>query len=181
MCPLVCVFCAVFCAVLCASFVLSCASKRWMVPNPEIKPNPSKGSKWGYMGLCPLSPNQISLKVRLVICHLVYLYCKERKTTPTTSCVLSDAWESLKSFSDSKMLVRNYLCLKNYATSEGVVSHNVLYYQQLSVAHYQVNCYANIFFSYYRKCPVPLNSFCNVVFVFSDHYQVTLSPLHLSY
>ena len=30
------------------------------------------------------------------------------------------------------ILVRNYLFLKNYITSEGVVSHNVLYYQELS-------------------------------------------------
>ena len=29
--------------------------------------------------------------------------------------------------------------LKNYVTSEGVVSHNVLYYQQLSNASYQVS------------------------------------------
>ena len=28
--------------------------------------------------------------------------------------------------------------LKNYVTSEKDVSHNVLYYQQLSIAHYQV-------------------------------------------
>ena len=33
----VCLLC-VFCAVLFASFVLSCASKSWMVPNLEIKP-----------------------------------------------------------------------------------------------------------------------------------------------
>ena len=42
--------------------------------------------------------------------------------------------------------VRNYL--KNYITSEGAVSHNVLYYQQLSIAHYQVNLDANIYFEY---------------------------------
>ena len=35
--------------------------------------------------------------------------------------------------------VRNYLFLKNYATSEGAVSHNVLYYQQLSNGRYQVS------------------------------------------
>ena len=29
--------------------------------------------------------------------------------------------------------VENYFFLKNYVTSEGAVSHNVLYYQQLSV------------------------------------------------
>ena len=33
--------------------------------------------------------------------------------------------------------VRNYLFLKNYVTSKGDVSHDVLYYQQLSIANYQ--------------------------------------------
>ena len=41
--------------------------------------------------------------------------------------------------------MRNYLFLKIYITSEGAVSHNVLYYQQLSVARYQVRFYANIY------------------------------------
>ena len=35
--------------------------------------------------------------------------------------------------------VRIYLFLKNYVASEGVVTHNVLYYQQLSNARYQVS------------------------------------------
>ena len=35
--------------------------------------------------------------------------------------------------------VRNCPFLNNFVTSEGAVSHNVLYYQQLSFAHYQVN------------------------------------------
>ena len=39
-----------------------------------------------------------------------------------------------------------YLFLKNYVTSEGAVSHNVLYYQQLSIARYQVSFYANNYF-----------------------------------
>ena len=30
--------------------------------------------------------------------------------------------------------VRNDLFLKNYVTSEGVISHNVVYYQQLPIA-----------------------------------------------
>jgi hypothetical protein len=37
------------------------------------------------------------------------------------------------------ILVRKYLFLKNYVTSEGVVSHNVLFYEQLSNARYQVS------------------------------------------
>ena len=39
------------------------------------------------------------------------------------------------------ILVRIYLFLKIYATSEGAASHNVLYYQQLSNARYQVSFY----------------------------------------
>ena len=48
--------------------------------------------------------------------------------------------------------LRIYLFLKNYITTEGAVSHNVLYhramanYQQLSTACYQVGFYANILF-----------------------------------
>ena len=45
----------------------------------------------------------------------------------------------------AKYRVRNYLFLKNYVTWEGVVSHNVLYYQQLAIACYQVS-FANIYF-----------------------------------
>ena len=40
--------------------------------------------------------------------------------------------------SNSNILVRNDLFLKNCVTLEGAVSHNVLYYQQFSVACYQV-------------------------------------------
>ena len=56
--------------------------------------------------------------------------------------------------SDSNIIVRNYLFLKNFVTSEGAISHNVVYYSQLSVAHYKVIFCAN--FSNYRTCPVPL-------------------------
>ena len=47
---------------------------------------------------------------------------------------------------NSNILVENYFFLKKYITSEGAVSHNVLYYQQLSVARYQVSFYANSYF-----------------------------------
>ena len=63
--------------------------------------------------------------------------------------MLSDAWDKLhsgqKSFSDSNILLRNDLFLKNYVTSEGVVSHNVLYYQQLSIAYSQISFYVTYF------------------------------------
>ena len=44
---------------------------------------------------------------------------------------------------NSNISVRVYFFLINYVTSEGAVSHNVLYYQQLSIACYKVKFYAN--------------------------------------
>ena len=44
---------------------------------------------------------------------------------------------------NSNILVRKKFFLKNYVTSEGAVSHSVLYYQQLFIAHYQVSFYAS--------------------------------------
>ena len=41
-----------------------------------------------------------------------------------------------------------YHFLKNYATSEGAVSHNVLHYQQLSIVRYQVSFDATILNNY---------------------------------
>ena len=40
-------------------------------------------------------------------------------------------------------VVENYFCYENYVTSETAVSQNVLYYQQVSIACYQVSFYAN--------------------------------------
>ena len=51
---------------------------------------------------------------------------------------------------NSNILVRNFFFLKNYVTSEGVVSHNDLYYQQLSIARYQVSFYATVILSNYQ-------------------------------
>ena len=42
--------------------------------------------------------------------------------------------------------MRNNFFLKIYVTSEGAISHNALYYQQLSIACYQVGFYANNYF-----------------------------------
>ena len=41
--------------------------------------------------------------------------------------------------SNSNILVEIYFFLENYNTSEGAISHNVLHYQQLSIACYQVS------------------------------------------
>ena len=60
---------------------------------------------------------------------------EEKKHPCCTSCVLSDAWfrDLEVSKSISNILVRNLFFLKKYVASEGAVSHNVLYYQQLSI------------------------------------------------
>ena len=42
--------------------------------------------------------------------------------------------------------MENNFFLENYSTSEGAGSHNVLYYQRLSIARYQVSFYANNYF-----------------------------------
>ena len=74
----------------------------------------------------------------------------ERKNTLVTwRCVLSDA-----GFQDLKFkiwgleikFVENYFFLENYDTSEEAVSHNVLYYQQLSITRNQVSFYAKNYF-----------------------------------
>ena len=40
----------------------------------------------------------------------------------------------------------NCFFLENYSTLEGAVSHNVLYYQPLTITRYQVRIYANKYF-----------------------------------
>ena len=69
-----------------------------------------------------------------------------------TSCVLSDAWTQDLSWGlevNSNILVTIDFFLKNYGTSEGAVSHNSLYYQQLSIARCQVSFLAN---NYFEQC-----------------------------
>ena len=43
------------------------------------------------------------------------------------------------------------LSQKLYVTSEGAVSHNILYYQQLSITRYQVNVNA---YNYFELIPI---------------------------
>ena len=42
-----------------------------------------------------------------------------------------------------KYFSEKFILLKKNVISEGAVSHNVLYYQQLYIAHYQVGFYDN--------------------------------------
>ncbi len=58
--------------------------------------------------------------------------------------------------SNSNILVRNNFFLGNYVTSEGAVSHNVLYYQQLSIDPYQVSFYTN---NYFEQLPIVFSAF----------------------
>ena len=71
---------------------------------------------------------------------------KEKNTLLVEICVLSDKNKRLNFKKSFIILVRNYLFLKTYATSEGAVSHNGIYYQQLSNTSYQVSFYDNICF-----------------------------------
>ena len=55
-------------------------------------------------------------------------------------------------------LAENYFFLENYVTSsEGAVTHNVLYYQPLTIIRYQVRFYVNNYFE--KCCPLPLKEF----------------------
>ena len=72
-----------------------------------------------------------------------------KNTHITQSCVLSDAW-----FQEIKIyfwgleikFMDNYFFLENCVTLEEAVSHNLLYYQMLSIACYQVTFYAINYF-----------------------------------
>ena len=59
----------------------------------------------------------------------------------------------------------NYFFLENYFTSEGAVSHNVLYYQQLSITRYQVRFYA------YNNLEYP---------AFKESWKLAILIVHLS-
>ena len=67
--------------------------------------------------------------------------------------------------SNTNILVENYFLRKNNVTSEGAVSQNVLYYQQLSIARYQVSFDASIILSNNQKCSLPLSSSMNLALV----------------
>ena len=53
----------------------------------------------------------------------------------------------------------------------GAVSHNVSYYQQLSIAGYQGFCMLNIILSTDQLCPVPLYK---TLFLIQENYRGTM-------
>ena len=64
----------------------------------------------------------------------------ERKHTLVAQIgVLSDAFKKASDLKSFDIWVKNYLFLKSYNTSEGAVSHNVLYYRQLSIADWFIS------------------------------------------
>ena len=81
----------------------------------------------------------------------------KENTLVTHSCVLSDA-----RFRDFKFwtwgleikFMENYFFLENYVTSEGAVSHNVLYHQPFSITLYLVRFFAYNYFEWFRDLGV---------------------------
>ena len=66
----------------------------------------------------------------------------ERKIYPCLNTLCAS--RCINGFRSSLLLFgQEIISFSNYVTSEGAVFHNVLYYQQLSIACYQVSFYAN--------------------------------------
>ena len=87
---------------------------------------------------CQLGVSQNNNKPVKILTQLVVEIAREKWRKINTSCVLSDAWIwyiSLGLKISSNILVRIFLFLKNYVTSEEAVYHN---YQHLFIARYQV-------------------------------------------
>ena len=85
--------------------------------------------------------------------------------------MLSDPWfpdPRFLNLRSQNQIVENDFFLENYVTSEGAVSHNVLYYQQLSITRYQVSFYANN----NLYCPLPILSTAFNVFNHSFVYAI---------
>ena len=68
---------------------------------------------------------------------------KEKNTLVKRRCVLSDAW--FWYLIETKFVENNFF-LGNYVTSEGAVSHIVLYFQPLPITRDRVRFYADNYF-----------------------------------
>ena len=69
----------------------------------------------------------------------------KEKTPLSHEVVCFQMFDFETSKSNSGSFVENYLFLENYVSSEGAVSHNVLYNQQLPITCYQEGFYADIY------------------------------------
>ena len=74
----------------------------------------------------------------------------ERKKHPCRTMVTEVVCFQMLDFEITWLLelkfVENYIFLKNYVTSEGAVSHSVLYHQPLPITRHQERFYANNYF-----------------------------------
>ena len=103
-------------------------------------------------------------------CHIVFLRitksfdsvghqsCKRIMTEKHTRAQVCFQVANKKGFRPEGIWVRNDLSLKNYTFSGGAVPHNVLYYQQFSIARYQVTFLLTIILSNNQKCRVALRN-----------------------
>ena len=66
-----------------------------------------------------------------------------RKHPCCTNCVCFQMLNPRLQLQSVIMRMRNNLFLKNYVSSEWAYSHNVVYYQQLSITRYQLNFCSN--------------------------------------
>ena len=95
---------------------------------------------------------QSGVKYYINVCRLVNSVTSETHFCPGIDIFalhfgdISKMQPDLKPFSDSNIFVRNYRLKKTYNSLEGVLSRNVLYYQQLSIPRYQVSFYTNLYF-----------------------------------
>ena len=73
---------------------------------------------------------------------------KREKKHPVCTTLCAFSRRKIKGSSWSRLIfwVRHYLFLKDYVTSEGAVSQNVLCYKQLPIACYKVSFYAINYF-----------------------------------
>ena len=64
--------------------------------------------------------------------------------------------------------MENYFFLKNYVSSEGATSHNVLNHQSLPITRHQEGFVLIIILSHYQYCLLPL-----ILFVSCEEYLIT--------
>ena len=85
------------------------------------------------------------MRITSLIIYYYYHYIQKFFVNLWTLCFVLQ--KVPKSFKDWTLLVTAKTSLfENYVTSEGVVSHNVLYHQPLPITRYQVRFYHNNYF-----------------------------------
>ena len=80
------------------------------------------------------------------------------KNTPLSH---ENVYFQMLDFGTSNLILKSHSSqfMENYVTSEGAVSHNVLYYPQLPITRYQVRFYA---YNYFEYLPIMSTAFKGV-------------------